>query len=682
MKQYFYLAVVFVTVFACKKETEQKPIEEISMPAGINVSLMDTTVRPQDDFYNFVNGNWMKNTEIPSDRGRWGSFDQLREYTDSISLKLLNKTLTETHEAGTDSQKVADLFNSIMDTVARDNAGIDPLKKDLDAIEKIASLDDVQTYLEKQTAKGQNPLYSFYVRPHTKNSNKNAVYLGGPSLGMSRDYYHKNDKESTAKLMAYQNYLKNIFGYIGDENAEKSAQETLELEKKLASEIWKFEQLRDANLQYNPVATADLANLTNAVDFNKYFDFLGVKTDTVIIREINYYKNLSKVLTEQNLDKIKKYLKADLVNGNAQYLNSDLEQMHFDFYEKELKGIDEMRARDKRALGTVNSTIGQAFGKVYVAEYFPAEAKEKAEEMVRYVRKAFQDHINSNTWMTDSTKVKALAKLEKFNVKIGYPDQWKDYSGLTIKSPKDGGSFYENMKNIAAWQFQENLDKIGKDVDKSEWFMPPQMVNAYYSPSFNEIVFPAAILQPPFYNFKADAAVNFGGMGAVIGHEISHGFDDSGAKFDGDGNLNNWWSDTDKEQFSVLGDALVEQYNLYEPLEGVFVNGRSTLGENIADLGGVNVAYDGLQLYLKDKGSPDNMDGFTPDQRFFISWATIWRTKSKDEALRNQVKTDFHSPGYFRAIGPLENIDAFYNAFHVKEADKMYKPEDQRIKIW
>lgn len=302
--------------------------------------------------------------------------------------------------------------------------------------------------------------------------------------------------------------------------------------------------------------------------------------------------------------------------------------------------------------------------------------------MVRYIRKAFENHIHNVTWMTDSTKTKALTKLEKFNVKIGYPDDWKDYGDLEIKGVKDSGSYYQNMRHIAHWNFKENVAKIGEEVDKSEWFMPPQMVNAYYSSSFNEIVFPAAILQPPFYNFKADAAVNFGGMGAVIGHEISHGFDDSGAKYDGDGNLNNWWTTTDETSFGQLGERLANQYSLYEPLEGIFVNGKSTLGENIADLGGVNVAYDGLQLYLKDNGNPGELDGFTPEQRFFISWATIWRTKSKDEALKNQVKTDFHSPGYYRAIGPLENVDGFYDAFHVTEGDKMFKAKEERIKIW
>lgn len=682
MKQYVFFAALLLAVFSCKNESDSTTSNAVQAVPGLNISYMDTTVRPQDNFYNFVNGNWMASTEIPSDRGRWGSFDQLREYTDSVSLLLLNQIISDPNISDNNTEMVANLYQSIMDTVARDADGLSPIQADLEAIDSLNDLGEVQAYLLEQTPNGQNPLYAFGVRSHTKNSNMNAVYLGGPRLGMSRDYYHKDDADSKEKLAAYQDYLERIFDYIGDENASESAEQALTLEKDLAKNIWPIEQLRNAELQYNPVATDDLKSITQAIDFDQYFDALDVETDTVIIREINYYKNLSQVINPSNLENIKKYLKATLVNSNAQYLNLELEQLHFDFYEKELKGIQEMRARDKRALGTVNSTIGEAFGQVYVAEYFPEEAKEKAEEMVQYVRKAFEDHIKNLTWMTDDTKEKALLKLEKFNVKIGYPDNWEDYDGLVLTNPADGGSYYQNMKNINAWRFEENLDKIGKEVDKSEWFMPPQMVNAYYSPAFNEIVFPAAILQPPFYNFQADAAVNFGGMGAVIGHEISHGFDDSGAKFDGDGNLNNWWTSDDQEQFSALGTALVEQYNLYEPLEDAFVNGQSTLGENIADLGGVNVAYDALKMYLGDHGNPGEIDGFTPEQRFFISWATIWRTKSTDEALRNQVKVDFHSPGYYRAIGPLENIDAFYEAFDVQEGDEMYKPEEERIRIW
>lgn len=678
------LAICVATSFiACEKKVQTSPVEEkVETVEGINISLMDTTVRPQDDFYNFVNGTWMKNTEIPSDRGRWGSFDQLREFTDSASLVLLKNSIKGEYEAGSDEQKVADLYASIMDTVARNKAGVKPIQSLLQKIDSISTLNDLQDYLIDETKYGNNPIFNFYVRPHMKNSNMNAVYLAGPNTGMSRDYYQKNDDDSKAKLNAYQGFIKTLLSYVSDPNAEKSAMETLNLETEMANNLLSFEQLRNSDLQYNPVAVADLKTIVPAIDFEKYFNKYDVKVDSVIIPEIKYYKNVSTLLVPENLDKIKNYLKVTLINDNADVLNTDLEQMNFDFYSKELKGIEEMRDRDKRALSYVNGMIGQAFGKSYVKEYFPAEAKEKAEEMVRYIRKAFQNHIKEVTWMTDSTKQKALNKLEKFNVKIGYPDDWKDYDDLEIKAPKDGGSFYENARNHSKWSFKEKLDKIGEEVDKSEWFMSPQTVNAYYSSSFNEIVFPAAILQPPFYNFKADAAVNFGGMGAVIGHEISHGFDDSGAKYDGDGNLNNWWTNVDETSFSKLGESLANQYSAYEPLEGIFVNGHSTLGENIADLGGINVAYDGLKLYLKDNGNPGKIDGFTPEQRLFISWATIWRTKSKDEALKNQVKTDFHSPGYYRAVGPLENVDGFYEAFNVTEEDKMYKPKEERIIIW
>lgn len=681
MKKLVVLLAAFVTIYACKKEIEPAAPEDITLPNAINLSYMDTLVRPQDDFYNYVNGNWMKQTKIPSDRARWGSFDELREFTDSVSLKLLKETLNKT-ELSHDEQLVANLYQSITDTIGRNNDGINPIKKQLDAIDKIESIKDLNHYLTQQTPFGGNPLYGVNVSPHMKNSNLNVVYLNGPDLGMSRDYLQKDDADSQEKINAYQAYLKNLFAYINDNQPEQSAAQVVNFEKELASNILSFENLRNSDLQYNPYATSDLKTLAGTVDLNQYLKNLTIEADSVIIPEIKYYKNLSQIITQEKLPVIKKFLTANLVNNAATALNKDLEQMEFDFYSKELRGVEEMRSLDKRALSVINNTIGQAFGKSYVAAYFPEEAKEKAEEMVRYIRKSFQNHLSEISWMTDSTKLKALDKLEKFNVKIAYPDVWKDYSDLELISTDQKGSYYENLRRINAFEFKNDLEKIGEEVDKTEWFMPPQMVNAYYSSQFNEIVFPAAILQPPFYNFKADAAVNFGGMGAVIGHEISHGFDDSGSKYDGDGNLNNWWTTEDGKAFSILGDNLAKQYDAYEPLKDIFVNGKATLGENIADLGGVNVAYDALQMYLKDKGNPGKIDGFTQDQRFFISWATIWRTKSTDEALKNQVKSDFHAPGYFRAIGPIENVQAFYDAFNVTQNDKMFKPKEERIIIW
>lgn len=676
-----YIALLAATTFVgCKKENTEGNFEDTD--GGINLSYMDTLVKPQDNFYDYVNGTWMKETKVPSDKGRWGSFNELREETDSASLALLKQTITESHDKGSEGQKVTDLYQSIMDTVARNKAGIAPIESELQSLDAIQSLEEVTSYLVNATQYQSNPLFGFGVYANMKNSNQNAVYLNGPSLGMSRDYFQKDDAESQSKIKAYQNYLERLFTFINDESPKKSAEAVVKLENQMADYILGFADLRNSDKKYNPVSTNDLDEITTSVYLKKYLQDVGVQTDTVIIPEINYYKNLDKVYNQENLFALKKYLKADLANGASSTLSSKLEQLNFDFYSKELRGIEEMRALDKRALSTINGTIGQAFGKLYVEKYFPAEAKDRAETMVKYLKKSYEQHINNLTWMTDETKQKALDKLNKFTVKIGYPNQWKDYSDLTIVSVADGGSYFENMKNIMNWDYKEDLKKIGQPVDKSEWHMPPQTVNAYYNPSFNEIVFPAAILQPPFFNFNADAAVNFGGIGAVIGHEISHGFDDSGAKYDGDGNLNNWWSEKDKEEFNKLGEKLSAQFSAYEPFPEVHVNGDATLGENIADLAGLNVAFDALQMYLKDNGNPGELQGFTQNQRFFISWATIWRTKYKDEALKNQLKTDFHSPGYYRAIGPLENIQAFYDAFDVKPGDGMYKAPDQRIIIW
>ena len=337
---------------------------------------------------------------------------------------------------------------------------------------------------------------------------------------------------------------------------------------------------------------------------------------------------------------------------------------------------------NERALATINGTIGEALGKLYVEEHFPAEAKAKAEEMIANVVKAFEARINNLSWMGDSTKLKAIEKLSTTTIKVGYPDEWKDYSSLEIKKPEDGGSYFQNVLNAAKWNVEDNISELGEPVDKSEWFMAPQIVNAYYNPSYNEIVFPAAILQPPFYDYKADAAVNYGGIGAVIGHEISHGFDDSGSRFDSEGNLNNWWTDNDLTQFEGLGGALADQYSAIEVLDSVFINGKFTLGENIGDLGGVNAAYDGLQLHLAEHGNPGEIDGYTPEQRFFMSWATVWRTKMRDEALKNLIKTDPHSPGMYRAVVPLRNISAFYEAFDITEEDSMWLAPEERVLIW
>lgn len=431
------------------------------------------------------------------------------------------------------------------------------------------------------------------------------------------------------------------------------------------------------------MTVADLQKLTPSFNWDSYLTGIGLpKLDSVIVSQPKYLTALEDIFKQNKIEDWKAYMKWTTLNRSAGLLSTEIENANFDFYGKTLTGAIKQRPREERALQTVNGTVGEALGKLYVEKKFPPEAKAKAEAMIKNVFAAFENRITNLPWMNKATKTSAIEKLHKSRVKIGYPDKWKDYSDLKITGPAEGGTYYENMKNLSRWRFAENIADLNKPVDKDEWFMSPQTVNAYYNPSYNEIVFPAAILQPPFYDYKADEAVNYGGIGAVIGHEISHGFDDSGSRYNADGNLINWWSDADLEQFTQLGGALADQYSQLQPLPGVYVDGKFTLGENIGDLGGVNAAYDGLQIYLKQNGNPGLIDGYTPEQRFFMSWATIWRSKARDEAIKNQVKTDPHSPGQYRAYVPLQNVEAFYEAFQIKPGQGMYIEPEKRVKIW
>lgn len=649
---------------------------------ALELTYMDTSVRPQDDFYNYVNGTWMKTAKIPADKPSWGSFTQLRETTDMNSLGLLDNLLKEKFPAGSEGQKIQALYETYMDMDKRNADGLNPIKNDLAKIDAIKNVADLQKYLTDATKRGDNLFYAWGVDGDLKNSKMNAVYLGDARLGLGRDYYQKESAKNTETIEEYKKYVAQVLTEIGYKNPTAIAGQIVEFERSIAKTLLTNEQVRDANLQYNPKTLPELKTLVKNVDLPKYLAEAGVKTDKVIIGELGYYKNLDKVLTEKNIPLIKDYLKFNLVSGSAGYLNQKLDNMKFDFYSKYLQGQQEQRALNKRALGLINGVVGEAFGKIYVEKYFTPAAKAQMLTYVDYLKKSFAVHIQGLTWMSSVTKTKALDKLNKFTVKIAYPDTWKDYSKLNLKSEKDGGTLYGNLQNVSSWHYQKELLKIGKPVDKAEWGMSPQTVNAYYNPVNNEIVFPAAILQPPFFNADADAAVNFGGIGAVIGHEMTHGFDDSGAQFDGDGNLTDWWTAEDKANFEKATKSLASQYDKYEPVKDVKVNGTFTNGENIADLGGVNIAYDALQMYLKDKGNPGKIDGYSPEQRFFLSWATVWRTLSTEKYLTNQVKTDPHSPGFFRSFGPLVNTEAFYKAFDVKEGDKLYKKPEERVKIW
>jgi len=682
-KTVYISALASISIVGCKdKAPEQEVVTEVVK--GINIDLMDKTISPNEDFFQFINGTWLKNNTIPDDRTRWGSFDELRKMTDEDVLSIVDKAMNDASiEESSDQAKAINLYKSILNLEQRNNLGITPIKTTLTKIESINNVSDLQVYLTEMEPKGSNAFFGTYVGSDSKDSNKNVVYLGAGSMGLpDRDYYIKEDTDSKEKREEYVSHITKMLQYLGDseEVAAKSAKQILSFETKLAIPKMDKVERRDARNRYNPMAVTDLQKTVPSINWDNYFTGLGIaKLDTVIVSQLKYIKALQEIFTEDNVSDWKAYLKWDVFNNSVGKLSEELEKSNWDFYSKTLKGAKEQRPRNERALATVNGSVGEALGKLYVSEKFPPEAKAKAKDMITNVLKAFENRINNLAWMSDNTKLKAIEKLKATTVKIGYPDKWKDYSNLKIEK---GNSYFENMQNVSEWRFKENISKLGEPVDKTEWHMSPQTVNAYFNPSYNEIVFPAAILQPPFYDYKADDAVNYGGIGAVIGHEISHSFDDSGARFDKEGNLNNWWTEGDAVKFKALGKALSDQYSAIEVLPETNINGEFTLGENIGDLGGVNVGYDALQLYYEKSGKPENIDGFTGEQRYFMSWATVWRSKYRDEALKNQIKTDPHSPGMVRASQPLKNVDAFYDAFNIKEGDSMYITEEERVRIW
>lgn len=650
---------------------------------GIDLALMDTTVRPQDDFYNYVNGTWMANAEIPDDKTRWGSFNELRENTDADVLALLKEAAAKEQDENSDEAKAVMLFKLITDTITRDAEGIRPLQPFLDQIDQITSLEDVQNYLTEAQPYGGGGIFGFYVSSDAKDSNKNVPHIYAGSLGIERDYYLKDDEDSKKVKAQYETHVARMFGFLSAEDTDAIAAQVVAMETQMAAARMDKVARRDPAKRYNPTAMEDLQKLVSAMDWNAYFNGIGAEgLDEIVVTDLGYFTALNDLLENNSIADWKAYLKWTLVDGAASQLTTEMETANWDFYSKTLRGAKAQQHLEKRALSRVNRNLGQPLGKLYVAKKFPPAAKEQMKELVGNLIKAYTTRINGLEWMDASTKEKAIEKLQKTTVKVGYPDQWEDYSALTLKNAEGNVSYFGAMLNIARFNFNKDLEDLKKPVDKSKWYMSPQTVNAYYNPPYNEIVFPAAILQPPFFDFKADAAVNYGGIGGVIGHEISHGFDDSGADYDADGNLKNWWTEADLNEFNRLGDNLADQYSAIEVLPETFINGKFTLGENIGDVGGIHASFDALQLHFETHGKPEAIDGFSAEERFFLSWGTIWRAKIRDEALKNQVRTDPHSPGIQRAMQPLKNMDAFYTTFDVKEGDAMYlKPKD-RVYIW
>ncbi|WP_314083400.1 M13 family metallopeptidase [Capnocytophaga gingivalis] len=665
-------------VVACGNSNKEEA-PKVFTEKGLELSAMDTSLRPGDDFYNYVSGSWMKTAKIPADKPAWGSFYMLMEKTDEQCLSILDDLLQKEYPKGSEGEKIQTLYKEYISWDKRNADGLKPLELYFQKIDAIHSLNDLQNYLQEMTSKRANHICPIGVYADMKNSKMNAVYLGNFALGLGKDYYQKENPSNTEALAKYQDYVADIFKVLKDPLPQEKAKQIVAFEKNIAKYMLTSEEENNPNLSYNPVTTRELSTLVKNLNLPELLEKVGVHTDGVILTEIGLYKHYDTFINEKNLPLIKDYLRYKLVTLNSNFLTQELNDLTFNFYNKYLMGQQEQRPMNKRALELINGILGEAFGKLYVEKYFPEKAKDQMLTLIDYLKKSFAQHIKNVTWMGDTTKEKAMEKLHKFSVKVGYPDKWEDYSKL-IMNPEV--SLFENITQVGEWAFQKALNKVGKEVDKTKWVLPPQTVNAYYDPTSNEIVFPAGILQPPFFSFEADPAVNFGGIGGVIGHEMTHGFDVSGAEFDANGNLQNWWEPADKENFQKATEALAKQYDQYEPVKGIFVNGTMTNVENIADLGGVNIAFDALQMYLKDHGSVGKISGFTQEQRFFLAWASVWRTLSTDQYITNQVKVDPHSPDYLRAFAPLTNVDAWYKAFDVKEGDKLYRKPEDRVKIW
>lgn len=644
---------------------------------------VDNIVAPQQDFYRFVNGKWLAKAQIPADRTSWGTLAELNELNEQRSIKFLQAVISEPKFANdAKAQRLKAVYETYTDLNAREQAGLTPIAKDIEKIKRLNTFADLKRYLIEETKAGNEVLFGWSVFAHLKNSRQNGVYLSNVDLGLSNDYFQKDTPENRATLKLYQDYIEQILGYAKVTNPAAKAKAIVAYEKAIAKTLFTNEEDRDIQKRYNPTNLTQLKKLSKNIDLAQYLKAVGVETDEVILYEPRYFQALDQLINPQNLAVIKDYLLFRTLSDNAPYLNKEMDDVRFEFYGKKLVGQKQQRPLEKRALATINSWLGQEFAQFYVAKFFPQSAKNDVLEMAKYLVKAYHHRIDNLAWMSAETKQKAKAKLDKFIVEVGYPNKWRDYSNLTLKTVAQGGTLYANMQQIAKWGYDYNLAKVGKPVDLNEWGMLPQVVNASYSPLMNRIVFPAGILQAPLYSQQADPAVNFGAIGAIIGHEITHGFDDSGSKFDGEGNLKDWWTADDRKKFEALADKLVAQFDQFEVAPKVFVNGRFTLGENIADLGGLSIAYDALKLYEQDHGISPTIENFTSDQRFFMSWTRSWRHKATVQALTHQVKSDPHAPGQFRAYAPVLNISGFHRAFGTKVGDKMYRNEAERIRIW
>ena len=690
---------VLIGLYGCQQEADQADlghqtdtieapvaVEAVTVAAptdlvsGIDQSGFDEAVRPQDDFFDYVNGLWVQNTEIPADKARWGTFDALGEQSQKDVRALVEEvSAAEDVAAGTPTQKIRDYYNAYMDAEAVTAKGVEAIRDDLAAIAAIDSMDGVYRAFSSLGVYGVNSPIGLGIFSDMKNPDVNAIYVVQAGLTLpDRDYYLNDDEQFVTGRQLYLKYVTDVFALAGVDNGADRAERLLALETSLAEVMWTKEENRDWSKRYNPMNIDELNEMSPQVNWTLGFETAQIPVDSqFLVSQPSYFEAAGKIIADTPLETWKDYLTFQTISNFAPVLGDQFAELSFDFFRKGLSGVDEQEPRWKRAVDSVNEDMGELLGQLYVEKYFQAESKARMDTMIKNLVKAYEVSILGLEWMSEETQQQALDKLHKFTPKIGYPDKWIDYTKLEVVD----GDLITNIKSARNFAYNREIDKLDKPVDKSEWGMTPQTVNAYYNPVWNEIVFPASILQPPFFNVFADDAANYGGIGAVIGHEIGHGFDDSGSRFDGDGVLRDWWTEEDAAKFEERKNALAAQYDGYEVIDGLTINGQFTSGENIGDLGGVSIAYLAYKMSLDGMEAPV-IDGWTGDQRFFLGFAQVWRSKARDEETKRRLTVDPHSPPKFRANGAVVNVEAFYEAFDVTEGDGMYLPPEDRVKIW
>lgn len=685
INKYNLMIIFFLTVAILQNAIGQE-IPSLSSGKGINVENIDISVDPNVDFYRYSNGNWLKNNPVPPEYSRWSSWSEIRVNNEKVLKDILEEIASNPGSSSNPyAEKLGDIYYTALDTLKIEADGVSPVKNELEMIEAVDSKDNMMDVFSEMKRYRSGGIFSIWAGQDDKNSSNVILQLYQSGLGLpDRDYYLKNDEKSVALREKYRQFMENMFVLLGNDrsSASKIAGQVMALETRLANASMSRTEMREAEATYHLMSLDEVKALMPDFNWDVLFSKLQINkpenfTNGINVGQPEFFKEVNRMLADVSIDDWKNYLKWNLIRNAGDELSSPFADEVFDFYSRALRGIDAKRERWRTGINFVEDAMGEALGQLFVERRFKPEAKAKAMEMVDNIKDAFRDRLNQNQWMSEQTKQRALEKLSTFKVKIGYTDKWRDFSGLET----DRSSLFANMKSAAIFNQQYNLQKLNKPVDMTEWWMFPQTVNAYYSASKNEIVFPAGIMQPPFYDPDADDAVNYGGIGMVIGHEITHGFDDQGRKYDAYGNLSDWWTEQDAENFKQRADKLVEQYNNYRVFDDLNVNGELTLGENIADLGGLIIAYYGLQKALEGKERP-LIDGFTPEQRFFLGHSQIWRINATPESIRLLVQTDSHSPEEFRVIGPISNMMEFMNAFGGKPGDPMVRTEGQRIVIW